>query len=162
MAEPVRRVRPDGPGPDLAARQAALVATLVAGGPTPAGFDVARLDAARRALLRKRAAATARVWPLLAASCGAEWPRVFADLRGGCEPVGALRDGWDVARALAGRGDLAPGAAAELADREAGLHYDGRSAPRPLGRLARAAAAATRLATAAPSRAPSGRHSTSL
>ena len=47
----------------LAARQAALVAALVAGAPDPPGFDPARLAAARRALLRKRAGEAAKHWP---------------------------------------------------------------------------------------------------
>ena len=117
------------PAPDLGARQAALVAALVADGPIPPGFDVSRVEATRRALLRKRAAEAARHWPLLAASLGPEWPRVFAATLDGREPGGALRDGWDVARALRGR--LGPGAAAELARREAVLRYDGTSAARP-------------------------------
>ncbi len=117
------------PAHDLDARQAALVAALVAGGPVPAGFDVARVDATRRALLRKRAGEAAKHWPLLAASLGPEWPRVFARTHDGHEPGGPLRDGWDVARAL--RSELGPGAAAELAGREAVLRYDGTSAPRP-------------------------------
>ena len=117
------------PAHELVARQAALVAALVAGGPVPAGFDVARVDATRRALLRKRAGEAAKHWPLLAASLGPEWSRVFTRTLDGREPGGALRDGWDVARAL--RDTLSPGAAAELAGREAVLRYDGTSAPRP-------------------------------
>ena len=113
----------------LAARQSALVAALVAGGPVPPGFDGSRVDATRRALLRKRAGEAAKQWPLLAASLGADWPRVFATTLDGREPGGALRDGWDVARAL--RGALTPGAAAELAACEAVLRYDGTSAPQP-------------------------------
>ncbi len=116
-------------GSGLAARQAALVAALVAGGPVPAGFDASRVDATRRALLGKRAGEAAKHWPLLASSLGSDWPRSFARTLDGREPGGALRDGWDVARAL--RGELSPGAAEELAGREAVLHYDGVSAPRP-------------------------------
>ncbi|GAA3244977.1 DUF692 domain-containing protein [Pseudonocardia petroleophila] len=117
-----------GPPTGLADRQAALVAGLVADGPYPAGHDPARLDAVRRALLRKRAGEAAKQWPLLAASHGDRWPAVFAEHRDGCEPVGALRDGWDVARAL---DDLGPAAARELAGRESALRYDGRSTPLP-------------------------------
>jgi hypothetical protein len=136
----VTRLWPPGrvadPGPphaptDLACRQAELVAALVAGGPAPVGFDPARLDATRRALLRKRAGEAAKVWPLLAASLGTEWTATFAAHHDGHEPAGALRDGWDVARARHERGELRAGAAAELAAREATLHYDGHSAPRP-------------------------------
>ena len=43
----------------LAERQAERVAALVAGGPTPSGFDRDDLDVARRALLRKRAGSAA-------------------------------------------------------------------------------------------------------
>lgn len=121
---------PDAPSARdrLAARQAALVDALVAGGPPPPGFDTARLDATRRALLRKRAGLAAESWPLLAASFGGSWNAVFARHRDGHEPVGALRDGWDVARAVTG---LTGAAAAELAAREAAFRYDGRRAPRP-------------------------------
>jgi hypothetical protein len=115
----------------LAARQAELVAALVAGGAVPPGFDATRLDATRRALVRKRAGEAAKAWPLLAASRGANWPRAFAAHRAGHEPVGALRDGWDVARALQRRGELSAGAAAELAEREHAFRYDGRGDPRP-------------------------------
>ncbi|MCU1659942.1 MAG: hypothetical protein JWR58_7 [Pseudonocardia sp.] len=118
----------------LAARQADLVAALVADGPVPPGFDPALLDATRRALLRKRAGEAAKVWPLLAASLGAEWPRAFAARRAGHEPVGALRDGWDIARALQRCGELGTGAAAELAERETAFRYDGHSDPRPRSR----------------------------
>jgi hypothetical protein len=118
----------------LAERQAALVAALVADGTPPAGFDPAMLDAARRAQLRKRAGEAAKMWPLLAASLGPRWQRAFAAHRAGHEPVGALRDGWDMARALRERGELAAGAAAELAERESTLRYDGRSEPRSRAR----------------------------
>lgn len=115
---------------DLAARQAALVAALVAGGPPPPGFDTVRLDATRRALLRKRAGLAAGAWPLLAASLGAQWQSAFARQHDGHESGGALRDGWDLARALRDGGGLAPAAAEELAAYEAEWRYDGRSAPR--------------------------------
>lgn len=122
-------------GPSLAERQAALVAALVAGDGPPPGFDPARLDAARRALLRKRAGEAARQWPVLATSFGPRWVPIFAAFHDGRPSEGGLRDGWDVARAH--RADLTSDAAAELAEREALLRYDGRSAPRPrrLGRL---------------------------
>lgn len=115
----------------LANRQAELVAALVAGGPLPDGFDPVRIDATRRALLRKRAGLAAGAWPLLAASLGPEWLRTFAGHHDGHESAGPLRDGWDLARSLRAAGTLAPPAARELAVREATLRYDGRSAPRP-------------------------------
>ena len=87
-------------GRPLAERQAALVAALVAGASDPPGFDPARLAAARRALLRKRAGEAAKHWPVLAASLGPRWSTAFAAHHAGREPGGALRDGWDLARAL--------------------------------------------------------------
>jgi hypothetical protein len=125
-------VKGSSPAPSgLADRQAQLVAALVAGGPVPAGFDACRLAVARRALLRKRAGETAAVWPLMAASLGCDWPRAFAAHAEGRPPAGALRDGWDLARALHARGALGDLAAVELAEREVALRYDGHSAPRP-------------------------------
>jgi hypothetical protein len=117
------------PAGTLAERQAALVAALVAGAPDPPGFDPARLAATRRALLRKRAGEAAKHWPVLAASLGTRWSTVFAVHRVDREPVGGLRDGWDVARAL--RAELTPDAAAELGEREALWRYDGAHPPRP-------------------------------
>ncbi|MDG4811333.1 hypothetical protein O7634_31650 [Micromonospora sp. WMMD1120] len=115
----------------LAARQAALVAALVAGGAPPPGFAPAHLAATRAALLRKRAGEVARHWPLLAASLGARWSTTFADWAAGRPPGGSLRDGWDLARALHERRALPPAAAEELALREARQRYDGLRAPRP-------------------------------
>lgn len=123
--------RTTAPPDSLAQRQAELVAALVAGGPEPAGFDPARLSATRRALLRKRAGAAARAWPALAAALGDEWQQTFARYRAGVPPVGALRDGWDIARALRAGGRLGPEASAELRMREEQLRYDGVTEPRP-------------------------------
>lgn len=119
------------PAQSLADRQAALVAALVAGAPDPAGFDPVRLDATRRALLRKRAGEAAKHWPLLAASLGPEWAPTFARRHAGHESLGPLCDGWDVARAVRDRGALTPGAAGELDRAESHLAYDGESFPRP-------------------------------
>ncbi|MET0187420.1 MAG: hypothetical protein ABW212_00375 [Pseudonocardia sediminis] len=115
---------------DLAARQAALVEALVAGGPDPIGFDPERLAATRRALLRKRAGQAAAAWPLLAAALGPNWTPTFAARFDGVAPTDALREGWDLARELRSDARFTPGAARELAAREAALHYDGVSAPR--------------------------------
>ncbi|MCX5066191.1 hypothetical protein OOJ91_09900 [Micromonospora lupini] len=115
----------------LAERQAELVAALVAGGPSPAGFAAGPLAAARAALLRKRAGEVARHWPLLAAGLGTAWPSTFADWAAERPTAGSLRDGWDLARALRERDALPPGGAEELTVRDAGLRYDGRRAPRP-------------------------------
>jgi hypothetical protein len=125
-AEERRQERREG----LAERQAGLIAALVAGAPLPAGFDEARVGAAQRALLRKRAGEVARVWPLLAASAGDRWPDEFAAWAAGRAPQGSLRDGWDLARAWSAAGRLTGPAAGELAEREAGWRYDGDSAPR--------------------------------
>ncbi|MEJ8281539.1 hypothetical protein [Pseudonocardia spirodelae] len=124
-------------GGDLARRQAALVAALVAGGATPAGFDPQRLAATRRALLRKRAGLVAAAWPLLAAGAGPAWQELFDARFAGVAPYGAEREGWDLARELAAAGRLGPGALRELAAREAASRYDGRTAPRPRPVLAR-------------------------
>ncbi|WDZ88179.1 hypothetical protein [Micromonospora cathayae] len=108
-----------------------MVAALVAGASPPAGFDVARVGAARDALLRKRAGHVARHWPLLAAGLGDAWPATFARWAAGRPGQGGLRDGWDVARALHAEGTLPPLAAGELAVREATTRYDGVHPPRP-------------------------------
>ncbi|OJY42181.1 hypothetical protein [Pseudonocardia sp. 73-21] len=119
------------PATSLAARQAELVAALVTGTSDPAGFDGARLDATRAALLRKRAGEAAKHWPLLAASLGPDWAPTFAQVHAGHPSLGPLCDGWDVARALRDRGELTPGAAGELDDAESRLFYDGQGLPRP-------------------------------
>ncbi|MEU4569513.1 hypothetical protein [Micromonospora sp. NPDC023956] len=116
---------------DLAARQAALVAALVAGAEPPPGFDTHRLGAARVALLRKRAGEVARHWPLLAAGLGDAWPGTFAGWAATRPTRGGLRDGWDLARALRAEGGLPRLAARELAVREATRRYDGEQPPRP-------------------------------
>jgi hypothetical protein len=117
-------------GDDLAARQAALVAALVAGAPAPPGFDPARVRAAAEALLRKRAGEVAAAWPSLRTDFGADWPGAFAAWAAGRPSAGALRDGWDFARDAAAAGRLGPLGAAELAERDVRWRYDGRSAPR--------------------------------
>ena len=115
---------------DLAARQAALVASLTAGAAVPPGFDARLIRVARGALLRKRAGEVARQWPLLASAFADGWADEFARWAARRPPQGSLRDGWDLARDLAVRGALPAAAAEELAAREAAWHYDGRSNPR--------------------------------
>jgi hypothetical protein len=112
---------------DLAARQAELVEALTSGTPVPQGIDGFRFEAARVALLRKRAGEVSRQWPMLAASFGAGWKRAFADWAAARPTRGSLRDGWDMARELR----LSGAAAEELAEREATMRYDGASAPQP-------------------------------
>ncbi|TCB98084.1 hypothetical protein E0H26_10925 [Micromonospora zingiberis] len=114
----------------LAARQAELVAALVAGGPPPPGFAPAPLAAARAALLRKRAGEVARYWPLLAAGLGPNWPATFLDWATDRPTLGGLRDGWELARVLRARHALPALGADELAVREAAFRYDGHQPPR--------------------------------
>lgn len=118
-------------GGGLAARQAALVAALVAAAPLPDGFDPARVGAARAALLRKRAGEVARHWPMLVAGLGQRWPAVFHSWAAGRPGRGALRDGWDLARTLHLRGQLPGLAAEEFTFREARFRYHGDDPPRP-------------------------------
>jgi hypothetical protein len=113
----------------LASQQAALVAALVGGGPDPPGFDKTRLKATREALVRKRAGDVAAIWPRLAAAFGAQWTVRFAQWAAARPPAGALRDGFDLARALAEAGELPGIAAEELADMNARWRYDGTAAP---------------------------------
>ncbi|MGE5829875.1 MAG: hypothetical protein ACM30G_16150 [Micromonosporaceae bacterium] len=129
-----------GPRAELAQRQAAVVAALIAGAPTPPGFDEAAVRAAAAALLRKRAGEVAAAWPLLATAHGPQWNERFAGWAAARPTQGAFRDGWDLARALATARPAAPAnaataagwavAAAELAEREARWRYDGQHAPR--------------------------------
>ena len=115
----------------LAQRQAELVAALTAGAAVPPGFDARLVEVARVALLRKRAGEVARQWPDLARALGPDWPRRWARWAATRPTRGSLRDGWDLARDLAARGELPPAAGVELAAREALLHYDGADPPRP-------------------------------
>lgn len=81
----------------LAKRQEELVRCLVAGGPVPEGFDAGRLEATRKALLRKRSGEVARAWPELAASYGDTWVETFSAWTEGKPPLGSLIDGHDFA-----------------------------------------------------------------
>jgi hypothetical protein len=123
--------QPGGGPRSLADRQAALVKALTSGQPVPHGFDGFRVEAARVALLRKRAGEVARQWPMLAAGFGERWKREFGDWAAARPTQGSLRDGWDLARDLLARDALPAVAAAELAEREAAWRYDGDSAPKP-------------------------------
>ncbi len=129
-----KRNHPGQPGSapgGLATRQAELVEALTAGKRVPDGFDGFRFEAARVALLRKRAGEVSRQWPMLAAGFGERWTREFAEWAAARPTQGSLRDGWDFARDLLARNALPPIAAGELVEREAAWHYDGASAPRP-------------------------------
>jgi len=116
---------------ELAARQAELVAALVADGPLPPGFDAARVDAAATALLRKRAGEVGEAWPLLAAALGPRWKPLFVAWARGRVRAGSFADGFAFARELREAGTLPAMARDELAEREALWSYDGVSAPVP-------------------------------
>jgi hypothetical protein len=63
---------------DLAARQASLVAALVAGARVPAGLDAERVRIQAAALLRKRGRGVACAEPELAAALGQQFSVAFA------------------------------------------------------------------------------------
>ncbi|GAA4712185.1 hypothetical protein GCM10023215_63550 [Pseudonocardia yuanmonensis] len=98
--------------------------------PDPPGFATDRLAATRAALLRKRSGQAAAAWPLLAAGLGADWTGLACTVLAGRPVAGALRDGWDVARAARDAGRLSEGARRELVERERAFRYDVRP-PRP-------------------------------
>ncbi|NMO57098.1 hypothetical protein HH310_38725 [Actinoplanes sp. TBRC 11911] len=115
----------------MATRQAGLVEALTSRNPVPDGFDAFRFEAARVALLRKRAGEVSRQWPMLAAGLGDGWHTMFAEWAATRPTQGSLRDGWDLARDLLARDALPRLAALELAEREAAMRYDGASSPKP-------------------------------
>ena len=114
----------------LAERQAALVAALTSGAAVPPGFDARLVEVARIALLRKRAVEVARQWPDLVHALGTGWWQQWSGWAASRPTRGSLRDGWDLARELAGRQALPAAAGPELAAREAAMSYDGKTAPR--------------------------------
>jgi hypothetical protein len=118
---------PDPSRAELAAAQERLVAALVVGGPPPEGFDAARIEAAARALRRKRAGEVARAWPMMAAAYGPEWTRVFAEWVRGRPPRSSWIDGFDFA--IAHRARLPATAAAELMRAEREWVYYGTGEP---------------------------------
>jgi len=122
--------QPGGAPRSLATRQAELVEALTGGKPVPYGFDAFKVDAARVALLRKRAGEVARQWPMLAAGFGDRWTASFSAWAATRPTQGSLRDGWDFARHLRSKGELPAIAGAELAEREARWSYAGSAAPR--------------------------------
>lgn len=61
----------------LAAQQTALLAALVADGPTPPGFDPDRVRVQARALAAKRRDSALRALPELATALGPRWPGEF-------------------------------------------------------------------------------------
>ncbi|AGC45822.1 hypothetical protein MYSTI_04530 [Myxococcus stipitatus DSM 14675] len=61
----------------LAQAQGELVRALGVGGPVPAGFDTARVQAAAQALIHKRRRAVENTWPQLASALGPDFARHF-------------------------------------------------------------------------------------
>ncbi len=113
--------------------QGDLVRALVAGGPTPAGFDPARVAATRAALLNKRADAVARAWPALARL--PDFRSRFTAFAAGRAPAGAHADGVTFARTI--HHDLDRDARAEqlvaaLARRRLAVRVDRWAGARPL------------------------------
>jgi hypothetical protein len=92
----------------LRAAQEALLASLVAGGPAPAGFDPDGLEAARRSLLSKRARVVARCCPALHAALGEGFGAAFAAYAAEAplRQESGGRDGLDFMDWLARRGAL--------------------------------------------------------
>ena len=113
----------------LAAQQAELVAALTGTGEIPAGFDIGRMQIARKALLRKRAGEVSARWPMLAAGLGRDFFSAFAGFAEHRPTRGSLRDGWDFARSIRDAGRLPQLAEFELAKYESDFDYDGVNAP---------------------------------
>ncbi|MET3806795.1 hypothetical protein ABIB25_003815 [Nakamurella sp. UYEF19] len=113
-----------------ASAQAVLVAALTGTGPLPPGFDEVRIEAARKALLRKRAGETALQWPALAGALAADFLPRFSEWAAHRPTAGSVRDGWDLARDLASRSELPAPAVVELTEKRLLFSYRGRSAPR--------------------------------
>lgn len=97
----------------LAARQAALVRALVAGGPVPDGLDPVRVRATSEALAHKRARQVAKSWPALALN--RHFMERFLSYAPKNPPPmgGALADGLAFADQLASAGQLSGEARAE-------------------------------------------------
>lgn len=94
---------------ELALRQTALLAALVAGGPVPEGFDRERVRAQTTSLAAKRRNGVARALPHLAAALGDRWPGTFMDwARTHPKPAsgGSRADGHAFAEYLRLRGEL--------------------------------------------------------
>jgi hypothetical protein len=85
----------------LAARQADLVAALVADAEVPAGLDAEQVRIQSAALVRKRGRSVALAAPELAAALGADYAAAFADYAAG-RPArgGSAHDAAEFARYL--------------------------------------------------------------
>lgn len=92
-----------------AARQADLLDALMCGDAYPAGFDLARAEAAGHSLRRKRARAIRHAWPALATALGRDFQvRVDAFLSVHPSSAGGLADGLDFAQWLGQASDREP------------------------------------------------------
>jgi uncharacterized protein len=85
---------------ELAARQAALVAALLAGAPAPPGMDADRVRIQSAALLRKRGRSLAYAEPDLAAALGRDFSAAFTAYATGQPQAGAADDAAEFARFL--------------------------------------------------------------
>lgn len=102
---------------ELAAAEAQLVRSLLAGGPMPEGFDAMRVRAASASLRHKRARAVARAWSDLARELGPRFADRFGDYVTRVPsppPGGPLVDGWLFAQDLTRRGQLPAAAKGDL------------------------------------------------
>lgn len=124
----------------LARAQSALLSSLVAGAPPPAGFDPGRLGAQRRALLDKRAGVAAKAAPELREILGRDFRRLFlAHAQGRPMADGYRRDALDFARALLSTPDAVP--EADRRRRLATWIAEQTAPPQPPGLLRRLATA---------------------
>ncbi|WP_157749618.1 hypothetical protein [Jatrophihabitans sp. GAS493] len=103
------------PATTMAQQQRELVAALVNGGPTPAGFNAGRVEAAARALLRKRAGEVGRAWPGLRHGLGEQWQPGFIRWARHRPKAGSFADGFAFALERQHYGRLPAGARLELA-----------------------------------------------
>ncbi|WP_328379105.1 DUF692 domain-containing protein [Streptomyces sp. NBC_00440] len=128
-----------GPRQRLGLAETALLSALVAGTPSPEGFDTRRLGVQSRALAAKRADVVAQVAPELPALLGAGYRTAFlAYAKSRPMTGGYRRDALDFAEQLL-RAGLPADAAAR---RRLALWWQERSAPRRPTRAARFARAA--------------------
>ncbi|MFB9512563.1 DUF692 domain-containing protein [Streptomyces purpureus] len=146
-AGPKRETTP-GPGPAqgtdaarerLGVAQAALLSALVAGTPTPEGFDAGRLRVQSRALAAKRADVVAKVAPELPEILGGGYrPAFLAYARSRPMRGGYRRDALDFAERLLVAGEPADAAARRRLTR----WWQERAGARPPGRATRIVRAA--------------------
>lgn len=115
----------------LALAQTALLSSLVAGTPVPAGFDPGRIRVQTLALAGKRAAVVGKVAPELSLILGAGYRPAFLRYAAAHPPAGGYRrDALGFAEYLLctpGASDLDPRSRQELAD-----WWAHRSGPEPL------------------------------